>query len=429
MARNLVTRAASCVSAAVIRCRWAGFNVATFTVSMLAAHASSCDASFSPRVTIRPGASCSGCVYTDNTVTCSDGSACTTGDTCAEGLRVGGVALDCDDKNVCTSDSCNKDKGCVHMVLSAPCSDGNACTAKDQCASDQCVSGAALNCDDGSVCTLDTCDTSQGCVHLATALTCTDGDACTVGDTCVKGLCTSGAAPECFDGLVCTIDTCSDKTGCVHQPKTGACDDGQACTVGSTCSGTACVGGKPRLGKWQLAGVSKLGVSVHRDMIMAFGSFGNSATGNTIVVYSGQGLKLWSLNDSLLQGISVRGGMANSVGGTFMLGDGNKAALVRVGWDGAIAQRVSFDSFGIYAVGWDDGLPVVADRVNTIARMDIFGHTSCTEAGDCAGDSGCDDSDPCTADSCTAAKGCAHVAHADGTVCATGKTCKLANCQ
>src|SRR5206468_138746 len=72
-----------------------------------------------------------------------------------------------------------------------------------------------------------------------------DGNACTTGDACSNGRCTGGPARSCDDGNVCTIDSCDPATGCVHAPNTAPCDDGSACTTNDTCSGGTCVGGPP----------------------------------------------------------------------------------------------------------------------------------------------------------------------------------------
>ena len=62
----------------------------------------------------------------------------------------------------------------------AMCDDGDACTAPDLCDAGQCKAGAAIDCDDGAVCTTDTCDAGAGCVHAnADGADCDDGDACT----------------------------------------------------------------------------------------------------------------------------------------------------------------------------------------------------------------------------------------------------------
>src|SRR5262245_45689265 len=69
-----------------------------------------------------------------------------------------GQTISCDDGNSCTDDTCTSTAGCVHTNNSAPCNDGNACTTGDACAGGQCRGGAALNCEDGIACTVDTCD-------------------------------------------------------------------------------------------------------------------------------------------------------------------------------------------------------------------------------------------------------------------------------
>ena len=61
---------------------------------------------------------------TNNTVSCDDGDACTTADTCSAGACVGGSAPDCDDSNVCTDDSCNPASGCVNTNNTVSCDDG-----------------------------------------------------------------------------------------------------------------------------------------------------------------------------------------------------------------------------------------------------------------------------------------------------------------
>jgi concanavalin A-like lectin/glucanase superfamily protein/beta-propeller repeat-containing protein/slime mold repeat-containing protein len=47
--------------------------------------------------------------------TCSDGSACTTPDTCQAGICTGGGALNCNDQNACTDDFCSSGNGCRNL--------------------------------------------------------------------------------------------------------------------------------------------------------------------------------------------------------------------------------------------------------------------------------------------------------------------------
>ncbi len=192
-----------------------------------------------------------GCVNSnDNTNTCSNGDAdlCTTGDTCVAGACVAGTtAVVCNDGKACTDDLCNPLTGCVATPDDGnTCSDSNACTVGDSCSAGNCVAGTgALTCDDGKACTDDACDPASGCVATNdNSNTCSDGTLCTVGDACVAGACVPGAAPNCDDGKVCTDDSCDALIGCVNQnDNSNSCTDNNACTVGDGCSAGNCVAG------------------------------------------------------------------------------------------------------------------------------------------------------------------------------------------
>jgi hypothetical protein len=217
-----------------------------------------------------------GCTYPPiSAVACSDGSACTSGDTCVVGLCQG-ATVSCDDANPCTDDSCELATGCTHTDNSAACSDGDACTDGDTCAGGVCGKGGAANCDDGNTCTLDTCDTFAGCYHLPTkspccqgvtsicddgnpctsddcgqggacshvanSAVCDDGNACTSADVCGTSGC-KGSPKVCDDKNPCTSDSCSSQKGCVFTAlASGSCDDGDPCTQGDVCGGGVCKG-------------------------------------------------------------------------------------------------------------------------------------------------------------------------------------------
>jgi hypothetical protein len=195
------------------------------------------------------------------TATCRSANGCEASDqgqfTSAEcGFDCG--ALDCDDGNVCTDDSCTPETGCVHTANSKPCDDGNACTTGDVCADGSCTSGTPKNCDDGNVCTDDSCTPATGCVYTANSKPCDDGDVCTTGDVCADneckpgtavvcnggdlcsgpmtcdsdlGGCVAGTPKNCDDKIDCTTDSCNPTTGaCTHTPDNTQCDDGNVCT-------------------------------------------------------------------------------------------------------------------------------------------------------------------------------------------------------
>jgi uncharacterized protein DUF11/slime mold repeat-containing protein len=184
-----------------------------------------------------------GCTHTNNSNPCDDANACTTNDTCSGGTCVGGAPLDCSDGNVCTDDSCDPTSGCTHTDNTAPCSDNNACTTNDTCSGGACLPGAPLDCDDRNLCTDDSCNPASGCVHTNNNAACDDGNACTTGDFCSGGTCAGGPPPNCNDNNVCTDDSCNPASGCTHSNNTAACSDGNACTSNDVCSGGTCVSG------------------------------------------------------------------------------------------------------------------------------------------------------------------------------------------
>jgi hypothetical protein len=184
-----------------------------------------------------------GCVHTFNSAPCSDDNICTPVDTCEAGKCVGAGALVCDDLNLCTDDSCDPDDGCVHAANEAQCDDGNLCTLADKCGGGKCQGTQAAACDDDNLCTNDTCTPLQGCVHTFNSAPCDDGDACTVGEKCDLGQCSGGGQLNCNDGNICTSDNCDAGIGCEFLPAQGACSDFNACTVGDGCGNGACLPG------------------------------------------------------------------------------------------------------------------------------------------------------------------------------------------
>ena len=181
------------------------------------------------------------------TVTCDDNNPCTEATKCKGGACVGTPKVCEDDGNPCTLEACLPTKGgCLTAPLDAPvvCDDGDACTTSSFCQGGACK-GEAINCDDKDGCTVDTCDSKTGCAHkpAGDGVPCNDGSACTSDDVCTKGAC-AGKEANCDDGNLCTKDGCDQGTGCAHDAVIGACSDGDACTDKDTCSKGACAGQK-----------------------------------------------------------------------------------------------------------------------------------------------------------------------------------------
>ena len=170
---------------------------------------------------------------------CNDGDACTY-DSCNTSTGQCQNIRGCD-YGGCTGSVCVPGVGCVQ----ASCDDHNACT-NDTCSSVG-AAGTCLHtprtCHDGNPCTADFCDNAIGCVFAPMSnYPCDDQNACTAGDVCVNGVCTAGRPVTCNDGNVCTTNTCSPTAGCSATPNTLSCDDGSNCTQGDLCSQGACVG-------------------------------------------------------------------------------------------------------------------------------------------------------------------------------------------
>jgi cysteine-rich repeat protein len=175
---------------------------------------------------------------------CQDGTVCDGTEKCVNGMCTSGTPLHCNDNNDCTDDSCDPVNGCTFTPNTHTCDDGNACTTNDACSGGHCVGGPPPDCNNHNVCTTDTCDPAKGCVHTPNTAFCDDGNPCTTGDQCKGGTCVGGPKPNCDDGNPCTDDSCDPTVvgGCVHQDNTATCDDGNPCTMNDVCSEGHCAG-------------------------------------------------------------------------------------------------------------------------------------------------------------------------------------------
>ncbi len=145
----------------------------------------------------------------------------------------------CDDGNPCTDDSCDAATGACQYVAAAgrACDTDNslctpeACTADGVCAPSAppvTCNGPASVCDGGK-----TCDPRTGaCADLPNAPA---GTACTINrEKCVNhacngnGYCVASGPVNCDDGDVCTDDSCNESTG--------ACDHVEDSSNDKTCS-------------------------------------------------------------------------------------------------------------------------------------------------------------------------------------------------
>src|SRR5437867_677553 len=182
---------------------------------------------------------------------CSDGSLCTTGDTCQAGLCAG-MPVACPASDQChVAGTCDPATGtCSNPVApnGTACNDGNLCTTGDSCQAGACT-GTPVTCAASDQCHLaGTCDPATGsCLNppAADGTACSDGNACTIGDSCGGGVC-QGAAVACPAPDQChTAGTCNPLNGICSTPPVAngtTCTAGDACTVRDTCAGGSCVG-------------------------------------------------------------------------------------------------------------------------------------------------------------------------------------------
>jgi hypothetical protein len=138
---------------------------------------------------------------------------------CDAGQPDGGIDEGlCNDGDLCTIDSCQSDGECVHQPI-------------------------ALDCDDGKLCTDNICDPATGqCKTTNNSAPCDDGNQCTVDDGCVQGQCVSGAQKDCSTGNLCEQPLgCSPLTGCQYQNLQGTyCNTGSGKCPTGICSGGKC---------------------------------------------------------------------------------------------------------------------------------------------------------------------------------------------
>lgn len=199
------------------------------------------------------------CTNTPDNNLCQDGSGCNGDEVCvpATGQCTPGTPIDCGPGNICVEIPTNPFYRCAECVVNADCDDGVFCNGPEKCVAGGCQPGVQPSCNPPDPCINGFCNLqTDQCESLPM---CFDGDLCT-NDTCPSG--TSCVNPPNFntathccnpatgqltiisDGNSCTTDTCNTATGQVShlgQP----CDDGNSCTINDhfdCAQGGACVG-------------------------------------------------------------------------------------------------------------------------------------------------------------------------------------------
>ncbi len=147
------------------------------------------------------------------------------GVSCFDGIQNQGEdRIDCG--GPCPPCDCLADSQCVDPLF---CNGSETCDAFGHC-----QAGTPVTCDDGVVCTVDSCnETLDICENVPSDALCDDGLACNGAETCDSLLgCQAGTSVNCNDGIACTVDACNEPLGtCSNTPDNGLCNDADACTT------------------------------------------------------------------------------------------------------------------------------------------------------------------------------------------------------
>jgi len=196
------------------------------------------------------GAYCNGTEFCDAVLDCqSTGDPCPALQLCNESNDTCGVCLvdgDCDDGVVCTDDTC-VGGGCQYTANQSNCPDDGAfCNGTEFCDPLLDCQSSGDPCQANEFCN----ETTDACDQCQVDADCDDGDPCTVGHACVAGTCQAAVPVDCSaSGDQCNTASC-DPAGAagncdVLTPVANGtvCDDGNACNVGETCQAGVCTGG------------------------------------------------------------------------------------------------------------------------------------------------------------------------------------------
>lgn len=129
---------------------------------------------------------------------------------------------ECNDNNVCTTDSCLPSGTCENLAVSngTNCDDDNACTQSDSCQSGICVGSDPISCSTTDEChSIGTCDPQTGiCSNplKADGTACPDTLFCNGEEICIAGVCSDQTDP-------CTAQqSCNESTDSCESAGTSA---------------------------------------------------------------------------------------------------------------------------------------------------------------------------------------------------------------
>ena len=169
---------------------------------------------------------------------CSEGMLCFDDECClpeCNGMLCGddgcgGECGECDDGKLCTDDTCTDVGQCQFVANEIDCDDGNPCTGADKCSGGICTGTilppeelAQLDC---------ICEADEDCAVAENGDLCDGTLVCDIAAEDEEGICVVDETTvlACTDLLACTMDSCDPESGCVYSPDNAYCDDDNICT-------------------------------------------------------------------------------------------------------------------------------------------------------------------------------------------------------
>ncbi|MSQ84599.1 MAG: hypothetical protein EXR77_17255 [Myxococcales bacterium] len=147
--------------------------------------------------------------------------------------------------------ACVSDQACAALLKPAVCQyarclavAGAAPTCQLLAEKDNSPCGGAQCLVEGGVAVLHAKLCNAGvCAATVVTTSCDDNDLCTA-DQCIAATGCAHAFVDCADSNPCTKDSCASASGCEHLPADASpCEDGNLCTLNDTCNQDSCQGG------------------------------------------------------------------------------------------------------------------------------------------------------------------------------------------
>lgn len=334
----------------------------------------------------------------------------------------------------------------IVLTRDAMSSDTDDCqvdfTAAAQCANDAACGSPCKQC------------LGNVCVPRPVGTSCADATVCNGAEVCdAAGTCVAGTPLDCDDGKACTTDSCDPVLGCANPPLPAgtSCDDGNVCNGTEACNAVgACVTVMPGMcddgNPCTADSCDPVGGCMHTNLPMgtscdADGDPCNGgATCNAVGVCTTVAAPTCDDNNPCTQDMCTPGVgcTATPLAANTPCGDGDACN------GDELCNSVGACQSGT-PLDCDDSDPCTQDTCDPIMGCDnppaamgtpckdadaCNGDESCDGAGTCVAGTapGCDDQNDCTADACDAALGCTSTPVAAGTACSADPSCTGQTC-